>query len=203
MDKNRDRLLLVFIKNLEPGKVKTRLAKTLGNRKALDIYKKLLEHTCKVAAEAECDRQLWYAWYLPEENICNKEQDDFASFVQKGNGLGERMGFAFKKAFEDQYKRVVIIGSDCAQLQAKHIHAAFDVLENKDAVIGPADDGGYYLLGMNTYIPQIFKNINWSTATVLQETKEKLKKLEYEFRQLEALNDVDTEEDLNNMADRL
>lgn len=203
MNKSKDRLLLIFLKNIELGKVKTRLAKTVGERKALNIYKRLLEYTCRVAAGSECDKQLWYAWYLPEKEICDNEMSNFTSLVQRGDNLGERMDFAFKKAFDDGYKRVVIIGSDCAELETDHIESAFNLLANNDAVIGPADDGGYYLLGLNRYIPQVFEGINWSTNTVLQETKNKLKKTEHDFRQLNTLNDVDTEEDWKKVSGRV
>lgn len=184
--------LIIFIRNPQLGKVKTRLAKTVGSEKALEIYKALLLHTQSVTQNLDCDKFVFY-----DENI---ETNDiwsgtlFENRTQFGNHLGEKMQNAFRHILDLGYKNCIIIGSDLFDLQANHIEIALNKLENNDVVIGPAEDGGYYLLGLKKIIPSIFKNKDWGTSTVLSDTLKDLENYKIEF--LETLNDIDTFEDL-------
>lgn len=184
--------LIIFIRNPQLGKVKTRLAKTVGSEKALEIYKALLLHTQSVTQNLDCDKFVFY-----DENI---ETNDiwsgtlFEKRTQFGNHLGEKMQNAFRHILDLGYKNCIIIGSDLFDLQANHIEIALNKLENNDVVIGPAEDGGYYLLGLKKIIPSIFKNKDWGTSTVLSDTLKDLENYKIEF--LETLNDIDTFEDL-------
>src|SRR6056297_979813 len=191
MEKN---LLIIFIKNPVAGEVKTRLGASIGSTNALQIYKKLLLHTQETAVQVECDRQLWYSSMIDRRDSWSSEQ--FDKKLQDGSNLGERMSVAFREAFEDGYEKVVIIGSDCADLSPDHIEDAFQTLHTNDAVIGPSEDGGYYLLGLNEYRPEIFSEIEWSTPSVFEETKRHFEQLGLTYRTLEVLNDIDTIEDL-------
>jgi len=191
MDKN---LLIIFIKNPVEGKVKTRLGSSIGSTNALLVYKKLLAHTREVASQVEANRQVWYSSMIDHRDSWNKER--FDKKLQSGSDLGERMSAAFQKAFEDGYENVVIIGSDCADITSRHIKDAFHALNTKDAVIGPSKDGGYYLLGISKYTPDIFTGISWSTQEVFEQTVSCFENLGLSYSVLDVLNDIDTIEDL-------
>ena len=183
--------LIIFIKNIEKGKVKTRLAATVGDDKALQIYQALLGHTRKVASEVGAIRYLFYSSHLEKDEWPEK---DFEKHVQTGDDLGIRMANGFKKVFEKN-KNVVIIGSDCASLNSNILKRAFTLLTKTDFVVGPAQDGGYYLLGMNEYEPSVFENIEWSTESVFSKTIENIELLNKKYALLPVLSDIDYEED--------
>lgn len=189
MSKN---LLLIFTRNPELGKVKTRLAKSLGDEKALEIYKFLLNKTKEVTQQLSCDIAVFYSVKVRENDIWSSEKHQ--KYTQEGNDLGERMHNAFKNSFKKGYEKVAIIGSDLYDLEPKHIKTAFKQLDTNDVVIGPAEDGGYYLLASKATIPEIFKNKDWGTASVRQETLIDLEKQTVFL--LPMLNDVDIFDDI-------
>ncbi len=189
-----DKLLMVFVKNPQRGRVKTRLAKTVGEEKALEIYKVLLDHTFSIAKKGNCDKAVFYSDYIDETDMWNKAR--FGQFFQEGNDLGERMLNAFKYAFSQQYKSVIIIGSDCLDLNEQIITDAFEILKENEVVIGPAKDGGYYLLGMRTLYTELFMNKQWSTENVLLDTLLDINKLDVSVKLLPTLSDIDEEKDL-------
>lgn len=185
-------LSIVFVRNPELGKVKTRLAKTIGDKKALNIYILLLKHTESVLQKVSSDKVVYYSEEIQNNDLWSDRC--FQKKLQKGNDLGERMQHAFEMAFKEGYEKVVIVGSDLFDLKVVHIENAFKSLENHDLVIGPSLDGGYYLLGMKVMHPAVFKNKQWGTDSVLETT---LKNLEQKnVKLLEALNDIDTFDDL-------
>ena len=185
-------LTIVFVRNPELGKVKTRLSKTIGDKYALNIYILLLKHTESVLQKVSSDKVVYYSEEIQNNDLWSNSC--FQKKLQKGNDLGERMQHAFETAFKEGYEKVVIVGSDLFDLKAVHIENAFKALENHNLVIGPSLDGGYYLLGMKVLHPAVFKNKQWGTDSVLETT---LKNLEQEnVKLLEALNDIDTFEDL-------
>lgn len=127
-------------------------------------------------------------------------QDDWSSnsfdkFLQSSGGLGTRMHDAFQQAFSDQAGPVLIIGSDCAQLTTGIIQSGIDALAKHDFVVGPAEDGGYYLLGMRAFHPEVFENIAWSTESVLAQTKTIIEEQGWSLKLLPTLSDIDYEED--------
>jgi rSAM/selenodomain-associated transferase 1 len=187
-----ENLLLVFTRNPALGKVKTRLAKTVGDKKALKIYTFLLERTRDIAAKVAADKAVYYSVKIRENDIW--DATIFQKHQQVGEDLGVRMLHAFKNGFETGYKKVLIIGSDLYDLTAEIIANAFLALDKNDFVIGPAEDGGYYLLGMNSLEKKIFKNKNWGTATVRKNTLEDL--MDKKVFLLAPLNDVDVFEDI-------
>ena len=188
------KVLLIFIKNPEAGKVKTRLAKSIGDDKALQVYKELLEKTISVAKRTDVRRQVWYSSFIDYEDEITT--DKFEKYLQSGSNLGERMKNAFQQVFEEGVERAVIIGSDCPSLNKKIVKNAFDRLKEKDLVIGPSEDGGYYLLGMNRYYETLFEDIEWSTESVLESTLQKAESNRLKVFQLPILNDIDNLEDL-------
>ena len=189
MSKN---LLLVFTRNPELGKVKTRLAKTIGDQKALDIYKLLLHYTKKTIQNINCDKAVYYSEEIQENDIW--EISKFQKNLQNGKDLGDRMYNAFKNAFNKGYEKVVIVGTDIFELQSTQIYEAFKALDKYEVVIGPAKDGGYYLLGLKKMYSEIFNNKNWGTETIFQETMQDLNNVDVHL--LVELNDIDTYDDL-------
>ncbi len=189
MSKN---LVLIFTRNPELGKVKTRLAKTIGDQKALEIYTLLLQKTKDTTQNLTCDKAVYYSVKIRENDIWN--ENTYQKHQQNGEDLGIRMENAFINAFNTGYEKVIIIGSDLFDLTPKHINDAFEKLNTNDVVIGPAEDGGYYLLGMKKIHPSIFKNKKWGTSTVRKDTLNDLKNNKITL--LEELNDIDVYDDL-------
>tara|TARA_B100000678_G_scaffold78776_1_gene65226 strand:+ start:1172 stop:1792 length:621 start_codon:yes stop_codon:yes gene_type:complete len=185
-------LLLIFTRNPEFGKVKTRLARDIGHQAALDIYKFLLAHTAKICTPLDTEKAVYYSEEIPNNDLWNATV--FQKKKQIGEDLGERMQNAFAEGFNLGYSKIIIIGSDLYDIETKDLEQAFKVLNNHEIVIGPAEDGGYYLLGMKQLYPKLFKNKNWGTATVLQDTINELKKSNYKL--LEKRNDVDLYSDI-------
>ena len=196
-EKNHPNLLLIFTRNPELGKAKTRLAKTVGDETALEIYKFLLEKTRDVSSKVTSDRAVYYSVKIRENDIW--DSTIYQKHQQVGKDLGIRMLNAFKNGFEAGYEKVMIIGSDLYDLTSEDIENAFDELNNNDLVIGPAEDGGYYLLGMNSLHSTIFKNKNWGTETVRKDTLSDLK--DKKVKLLAFKNDIDVYEDILNIPE--
>ncbi|MFM9837610.1 MAG: TIGR04282 family arsenosugar biosynthesis glycosyltransferase [Cyclobacteriaceae bacterium] len=187
-------LLILFYRNPELGKVKTRLAKTIGDEKALAIYLRLSAHTRTITQDLSVDKVVYYSHFVDTGDAW--PNSSFQKKVQRGNDLGEKMQNAFAEEFKNGYESICIIGTDCLELTNEILTQALDQLENHDAVIGPANDGGYYLLGMKKLIPALFQNKNWSTDSVATDTINDFKILGLSFAQLLPLTDVDEEKDL-------
>ena len=185
--------LIIFVRNPEKGKVKTRLAATMGAEKALAIYIELLAHTRAITTAVHAAKFVYYADKIEQDDLWNG-----AAVVKKLQGnydLGGKMKEAFSVLFEAGFEKVMIIGSDCLELSTLIIEQAFDLLDEKEVVIGPASDGGYYLLGMKKLLPAIFENKQWSTDVVLQQTIADIQKEHISYHELITLTDIDTEED--------
>lgn len=194
MDQKTKSLLIIFYRNPKLGKVKTRLAASMGNQKALDIYRKLSLHTRSVTEGLSVDKIVFYSDAIDLMDLWPNAI--YLKAMQEGEGLGQKMQNAVVAGFETGYTSICIIGTDCLELTTEVITEAFEELESVDAVIGPATDGGYYLLGMKKPHSQIFSNKNWSTPSVLRETIDDFESLNLLYVKLEELRDVDTEDDL-------
>jgi rSAM/selenodomain-associated transferase 1 len=186
--------LIIFVRNLQKGKVKSRLAKDIGDDKALQVYKYLLQHTRNVAINAHCSHFVFYSDYVHVND--DFDDDCFTKVVQHGVELGERMMNAFTHVLGLGCKNICIIGSDCYELETDMINSAFTNLQTHDTVIGPTGDGGYYLLGMKSVQEQVFKNKDWGTSSVFDDTIETVKQLNLSCYTLRSLNDVDVLDDL-------
>lgn len=193
-DINGREQLIVFVKNRKPGTVKTRLASSIGNKAALDVYSKLVEITSAAASEVDVKRLVSYSGNVEKGDAFDDKL--FDKNIQSGDDLGTRMLNAFDKAFADGNRKVVLIGSDCPEISAKIIQNAFQKLDDADCVFGPASDGGYYLIGLRKRIPQLFKEMEWSVETVLDESRKRLESLSVHYNLLPVLNDIDNLEDL-------
>ena len=187
-------LLMIFVKNPVPGKVKTRLAKTMGPDKALEIYLQLIDHTYKVTKNLPVDKAVYYSDEIITGDVWDKGK--YEKMVQEGSDLGKRMLNAFRNAFQKGYRKVLIIGSDSFEITSKIIQDAFNAIPQNNFVIGPTHDGGYYLIGMTALHAPLFKNKKWSSDAVLQDTLIDIRHMNGSYKLLPELTDIDTEEDL-------
>lgn len=185
--------LIIMIKNPVKGKVKTRLAATIGDDAALGVYQKLLQQTRNITDGVQADVFVFYSDVIDRNDLFTAGK--YKKYTQCSGDLGVRMDYAFSIPFKNEYKRVVMIGADCYALTNEHIHRSFAALDNNDFVIGPADDGGYYLIGMKKWNRWILENKNWSTHTLLDETKSDILNRNGTVQLLDTLSDIDTIED--------
>jgi rSAM/selenodomain-associated transferase 1 len=185
------------VKFPEPGKVKTRIASVAGCDYATETYRHIAEKVFQntLSADREYERIIFYA----PENL----ERDFRSWLpgerliaQQGRDIGERMANAIKDLFYEGASKSVIAGVDIPEIDAEIVRDAFKKLESADIVIGPAADGGYYLIGMKSLHREIFRNILWSTEKVLKQTIDVIDNLKLKYETLITLSDVDTLEDL-------
>lgn len=191
--------LIIFTRYPEPGRTKTRLIGTLGARGAADLQRQMTEWTVRIAQAVRAVRET-------DIEICFTGGDEQkmrqwlgASLEyrrQAGQDLGERMANAFQSGFAEGYRSIVLIGTDCPELTADILDKAFGLLEQHDVVIGPTQDGGYYLIGMTDAYPQVFAQIPWGTDAVLEKTLDALRSIGVAWGLTDKLRDVDEPEDL-------
>lgn len=186
------RELVVFVKNPVAGKVKTRLAATIGAGKALRIYEHLLEHTVAICREAPQTVSIYFSEEIPE--IIPWHDNKFNYYLQEGEHLGQRMEHAFRQAFSRGSREVILIGSDLYDMSSEIIREAFKKLHHSDATLGPAMDGGYYLIGLKNIPEGVFSKKKWGGDTILESTLEDLKR--YDVVLLRELNDIDIFDDM-------
>jgi len=184
-------VVLVFQKNAILGKVKTRLASGMGELRALEIYRHLIQLTYSALEDVPVPVWTYFSDFIPESPYPSVEK----CFVQEGQDLGERMANAFARSFELGMDKVVLIGTDCPMLQSQHLNQAFEALTHFDLVVGPATDGGYYLIGMNRRADYLFEGITWSTSQVLSQTLNVASQHGLTTTLLHELDDIDTQED--------
>ncbi|SNY94512.1 TIGR04282 family arsenosugar biosynthesis glycosyltransferase [Flagellimonas pacifica] len=195
MNTKKKNLLLIFTRNPELGKCKTRLASKVGDNAALKIYKFLLKHTVSVTQNLNVAKYVYYSEAIWENDVWDNAL--YQKKLQNGNDLGMRMKNAFQEGFNSGFEKIIIIGSDMYDLSQKDLEDAFTKLEKHNYVMGPAEDGGYYLLGMNSLKEELFLNKAWGTDTVLQNTLSDLKNENYCM--LKTKNDVDNYEDIKDI----
>ncbi len=194
-DKN---LLIIFIKNPIEGLVKSRLAASIGDYPAFLIYKELLKKARDLAISTPFAKAVFYSNFIDDNDIW--ENDLFGKFLQRDDGVGNRMKNAFADSFLDGFERVVLTGSDIIGLTPEIIEQAFAGLDNSDVVLGPAKDGGYYLVGMNKLHTGLFRDIDWSTEKVLSQTLNKVKSLNLSLSLLPELSDLDRFDDFQYLS---
>lgn len=194
---HHDSLLMIFAQNPELGKVKTRLAETIGHEQALMIYVKLLEHAHAVADKVFADKAVFYSDKVQEFDLLDYYK--FPKFLQKGNDPGERMERAFGQAFAQDYDKVLVLGCDSIEITPEIIEDAIDALDDYNVVVGPAHDGKYYLIGMDRHYPHLFKNKDWNACDVFLDTLLDIKKLKLSYQILPTLTDVAEEKDLGEL----
>jgi len=193
MKYNTKKALIIFAKNPVPGKVKTRLAADIGNEMAFEIYLKLLYRSYANTKNIICDKFL----FLSDRKDEDLFDENFIQYLQKGNGLGEKMKNAFNEILKNGYGKIIIIGTDCPELDENILSDAFEKLNENDFVIGPANDGGYYLLGLKSKADYLFEEIEWSTEKVLKQTIDKIESEHKSYFLLKELIDIDDNSDLD------
>ena len=193
--------IIVFQKKPELGKVKTRLAKTIGETKALEAYQWLLEHTHEQVALVGCDV---FVYFEKEIDLTFIRNQRYAGALQRNGDLGQKMMTALEEVLAQGYQKAMVIGSDCPDMNSEVLEQAIDHLSSHDLVIGPARDGGYYLIGMRKVYATLFRNMTWSTSEVFSKTLAEAKRIGLKISLLRELADVDVYEDLDeNLKNRL
>lgn len=192
----RDEALLVFARHPERGKVKTRLAEGIGEAAALGAYESMLRSTLDLVRGQPRPATVWVAPATRLEAFRSRWAQGLPCAAQPEGDLGGRLRHAFEAAWSGGASRVVAIGSDCPALARNHLEQAFEALSRTSAVLGPARDGGYYLIGLSKRVPGVFEEIPWSTPEALAKTLERLRTAGVRPELLETLNDVDVVEDL-------
>ncbi|SEL62957.1 hypothetical protein SAMN04487910_2849 [Aquimarina amphilecti] len=189
-------LLMIFTRNPELGKCKTRLAATIGDQAALEVYQLLLDHTVTITKSLSVTKEVYYSTKVGENDIWNPTT--YNKRLQQGEDLGARMCSAFRNGFNAGYTNIIVIGSDMYDLNQLDIENAFKALKNHDYVIGPAEDGGYYLFGLKSLNSKVFQNKSWGTNTVLKDTLNDIQQTNIKL--LEERNDVDYYEDIKDIS---
>jgi len=199
--KLNDRCLLFFIKSPEEGKVKSRLASVIGDERAANLYRDFITQMLSTLRRGDFPFHICFYPHNALKGVKEWLGDQHHYIPQKGKDLGERMSNAFRKAFDTGFKRVVLVGSDIPDLPLEVIEEAFISLKEEDAAIGPAYDGGYYLIGFKekTFSPQVFERMAWGTERVFEDTMKVLKNLNQRVHTLPYLRDIDTVDDLKNI----
>jgi len=189
--------LIIFTRYPEPGKTKTRMIPALGEQGAAQLQQQMTEHT--LAQVKNVNRPLSVEIQFAGGTISQMQNwlgDNWLYTPQSPGDLGQRMTSAFETAFASGMARVVIIGIDCPQLNGTLLQMAFERLQNKDLVLGPALDGGYYLVGLSRSLPELFQGIPWGTSEVFSDTLKIAKPLGVSVSLLPMLSDIDRPEDL-------
>lgn len=190
-----------MVKGPVPGHVKTRLTPPLTPEEAATLYRAfVLDTFSRVSTISDIDIIAPYSPHSEEDEgvveCLNVIPKGITVTTQKGRDLGERLFNVFKWAFSHDYRRVVIIGSDSPDIPLDYIEEAFRELENKDIVLGPTSDGGYYLVGMRILSIVPFTGIKWSTPSVFGETLKRIRATDMKLSILKEWHDIDTPEDL-------
>ena len=193
-----DTCLVIFAKSPIPGKVKTRLIPELGKEGACQLYKSMAQKIITNLSMANlCHVHLYVHPDINHDFFKDlQETNELTMIRQEGKDLGDRMSHAISTSLE-RYAKAIIIGTDCPEYSADYIERAISVLDDKDVVIGPAKDGGYVLIGMKQFYPNLFTHIEWGQSSVLSKTLKKIDEKSLQYQLLPALHDIDIPADLN------
>lgn len=185
--------LIIFIRNPELGKVKTRIAKTVGDEKAFQVYLALLKHIRNITQDVKgVERYLFYTHFIDHADEWDEKY--YHKRIQCDGDIGTKMNDAFERVL-DKHQSAIIVGSDIASLTTAIIEKSIHVLKKNDYVLGPALDGGYYLLGMKKPSAFLFNDMIWSTNQVFNDTTRRIKKANASFGLVDTLSDIDHWED--------
>ena len=192
--------LIIYSRYPEPGTTKTRMIPILGAEGAAELQRQMSEYTLNTARQLKKSRNINLEVHFAggtQQLMSDWLGQDISYIKQTSGDLGEKMKSSFQQAFDRQHEKVIIIGIDCPDIDLAILNQAFNSLRYHDLVLGEAKDGGYYLIGLNKLIPQLFDNITWGTNKVLNQTKAIADKLSLNTEYLMALPDVDRPEDLS------
>jgi rSAM/selenodomain-associated transferase 1 len=197
-----DTAIAVFAKPCIPGQVKTRLVSSLGSDRACRLYKRMLEHALRTAAQLDADHELWLTTLgIDHKTETMAKELGFCCRQQCSGDLGVRMAHAFQSLLP-RYPHVLLMGSDCPALSIADLAATEKALSSgSDVVLLPVEDGGYALIGMSKMYEELFEEIPWGTSTVSELTRQRLRLLGGKYFELSETWDVDRAEDLKRLAD--
>ena len=198
-------LLAVFARTPVLGKVKTRLSPPLTAEQALALHRALVEDTLDHLSRIQrpgIERLLLMSETLDDPSVLNVP-GNWTTTVQASGDLGERLASLFYMGFRRGVTRLVVLGSDSPTVPSEVIHEAFDDLEHRKVVVGPAEDGGYYLLGCSEWIPELFQSIDWGTPAVLEQTMSVVRAKDLSVSQLIRWYDIDRSEDLEKLRQEI
>jgi uncharacterized protein len=200
-----DRCLAVLVRHPEPGKVKTRLAKAYGDAFVAELYGYFVDDLLEALAPGDYHLEIFFTPTEREIEIRQRFGVRFCYSPQQGEGLGDRMEKAFRSCFAKGFAATLLIGSDFPDLTVEVIEEAFLALEKgQDTVVGPAFDGGYYLIGFRsaTFDPEVFREMPWGESTVFNKTVNRLRARGYRIHLAPAWHEIDTGEDLAALRER-
>ena len=195
MNNHSKETLIIFTRYPESGKTKTRLIPALGEEGAAQLQKKLTEYTLKEVAQLLVNIRVYFSGGN-ERLMKSWLGENYQCYPQTQGDLGEKLIFALQESFTDKIEKIVIIGIDCPDLKAALISQAFQQLSETDLVLGKAEDGGYYLIGLHRCIPELFQGIDWGSDQVLEQTVRIAERMGLTISYLPVLNDIDTPQDL-------
>ncbi len=200
----KENIVIIFIKCPLMGTVKTRLSKTIGEKMAQELYKLFVLDIIESLERTNIPFVIYYTIDSCEETMINWIGKDYRYHVQEGNDLGDRIKNSFIKSFSDGYENVILIGSDSPDLPTGFIKKSFEFLSLNDVVIGPAIDGGYYLVGFrtDTFVPYIFDGVKWSSGSEFRDTMNKLEEIRAVVQLLPEWYDIDRYEDLKMLYEK-
>lgn len=190
--------LIILAQNPEKGRVKEKFAKEIGEEQALVVHHKLLQYAKEITKRLNAHKSIFYSDFIDNNDLWDNMIYD--KHLQQGSSQGEIMTDAFTAAFASGKDRVVIIGTDCMELESYMIKEAFTVLENNDVVLGPSTNGGYYLLGLSRFYPTLFEGKTWDSPDLLMDTILDLKKMNAKYYLLKTLSDIQTSGDLSQLS---
>jgi len=190
--------VILFFKYPQPGRVKKRLSRQIGKNKAACIYRGLAEAIYNAAVKSRIPVHVFYSPAAAGEELFKQWLGPGVYMPQQGKGLGARMENAFRRIFNKGYSKAMIMGGDIQNITPEYFILTSKLLDTNDVVLGPAMDGGYYLIGFNreTFLQSVFREIKWSTQGVLEKTMDKITKYGLKAAFLPAMCDADTAEDL-------
>ena len=196
--------ILVFVKYPTPGMVKTRLAEELGGERAAELYKRFVADILDTLGELDVRLKILFSPPDTEKNFRLWLGDEYTYARQDGENLGQRMKNAMGNALDNGFNKALIVGSDSPDVPGDYVEEAFSSLDECDAIIGPCSDGGYYLIGFSkeSFLPEAFEDIDWSTSEVLEQTVDKLEMHGRKVHLLQQWYDVDTLADLEALTRR-
>ncbi|MGF1587821.1 MAG: TIGR04282 family arsenosugar biosynthesis glycosyltransferase [Pleurocapsa sp.] len=191
--------LIIFSRYPEPGKTKTRMIPALGAADAAELQREMTEHTLNTAKQLLDCRKVTIEVHFTggnQQQMLEWLGEEISYIEQVSGDLGDKIQAAFERAFNLGNQRVVVIGTDCPDIDQIILSKAFNSLQKQDLILGPAEDGGYYLIGLNRSLPQLFNNIDWGSDRVLNKTSYLAQQLKLNVDYLPTLADVDRPEDL-------
>jgi len=198
-DRERENILIVFVKYPEPGKVKTRIARELGAERAAHIYSQMAKRIIGKVWRPDAYRAvIFFDPQYREMDVRSWLGIDNVSYAPQSTGtIGDKMSNAFERVFSEGAGKAVLIGTDVPEITADIVITACGMLNDTDVVLGPSYDGGYYLIGLRRFEPALFRDIDWGTATVFDRTLNRIIEKNLSHKSLDTLKDVDTAGDID------